>query len=248
MFKRFSRRQSIIQSDLFENFTDYHSHILPQVDDGVQSIEDALIALSELEKLGAQRVMLTPHIMELFHQNSSNTIRAAFANFESKYTGKIKLEIAAEYMLDAQFNEHLESGDMLTLWGNFILIETSYMSPPINFSATLHEIKSRGYAIVLAHPERYEYMGKDDYIDLKSDGALFQLNLLSLSGYYGKRTRDRAIYLLDNEMYNIMGSDLHNIDTFQKWIKRIELKPKQIEKLRQIKESQTKIDPTPNKF
>ncbi|MFI3249061.1 MAG: CpsB/CapC family capsule biosynthesis tyrosine phosphatase [Rikenellaceae bacterium] len=248
MFKRFTRRQSVLQSDLFENFTDYHSHILPQVDDGVQSIEDAIRSLSELEKLGVQRVMLTPHIMELFHQNSCNTIRATFANFKSKYNGKIKLEIAAEYMFDAQFNEHLESGDMLTLWGNFILIETSYMSPPINFSATLHEIKSRGYSIVLAHPERYEYMGKDDYKDLKSDGALFQLNLLSLSGYYGKRTRDRAIYLLDNEMYNIMGSDLHNIDTFQKWIKQIELKPKQIDKLRKIKESQNKIDPTSNKL
>ncbi|MFR9627834.1 MAG: CpsB/CapC family capsule biosynthesis tyrosine phosphatase [Rikenellaceae bacterium] len=236
MFSIFSQKQYLLKSDLFHGFTDFHSHILPSVDDGIRCVDDALKVLSEYESLGIKRVVFTPHIMEAFPENNTEYLRSEFEKFKSIYDGSIELHLAAEYMLDLEFDEYLERGNMLTLMDNYLLVETSYMSPPMNFESTLNEIRSKGYFVVLAHPERYGYMREGELEQLKSDGVLFQLNLLSLSGYYGKRVKDRAIYLLDNDMYNIIGSDLHNLETFQKWISQITLKSKQFEKLQRIKE------------
>lgn len=237
MFNLFLNKKSLIKSDLLCGLTDFHSHILPSVDDGIRCVDDAIKVLSEYENLGIKRVVFTPHIMESFPENSAEFLRSEFDKFRSIYSGSIELSLAAEYMLDSMFDEYLERGDMLTLQDNYLLVETSYISPPMNFETTLSEINSKGYFVVLAHPERYGYMREEELKQLKSDGVLFQLNLLSLSGFYGKRVKDRAMYLLDNDMYNIMGSDIHNLDIFQKWINQVTLKSKQLEKLHIIKES-----------
>jgi tyrosine-protein phosphatase YwqE len=80
---------------------------------------------------------------------------------------------------------------------------------------TLERIKAKGYYPVLAHPERYVYMGKKEYRKLKEMNVMFQLNLASLIGVYGKHTKGKAEWLLDRDFYGITGSDIHSIHGFQ---------------------------------
>ena len=208
----FLYKKSIAQSEILDNFTDYHSHILPNVDDGVKSVEEALAVLDSYQKLGVKRVVFTPHIMEDYPQNSAQFLRSKFEEFKRLYTGEIELSLGAEYMLDTKFEKHLDSGDLLTIVDNYILVETSYMSPPINFIELLKTIQSEGYFVVLAHPERYRYMQNDDYKQLKNIGVLFQLNLLSIVGAYGKGAEQKAKRLLHSGCYDFVGTDIHNLE------------------------------------
>ncbi|MFI3315416.1 MAG: CpsB/CapC family capsule biosynthesis tyrosine phosphatase [Rikenellaceae bacterium] len=237
MLNIFSRKKSLIKTDFFNDFTDFHSHILPSVDDGVKSLESAISILDYYESIGIKRVVFTPHIMENFSDNCSDYLKSEFKKFTHNFSGNIELSLAAEYMLDSGFYHHLESGKILTVWDNYILIETSYLLPPINLFDAIKDIKSKGYFIVLAHPERYGYMREDDLLLLKQEGVLFQLNLLSLTNYYGEMVQKRAIFLLENDMYNIIGSDIHNLEIFKRWIEQVCLKPKHIKILQKLKKN-----------
>ncbi len=237
MFNIFSRKRSLLLSDFFKGLSDFHSHILPSVDDGVRGVNNALQILAEYEHLGVKRVVFTPHVMEAFSKNNTEYLRSEFEKFNSLYNGNIEISLAAEYMLDNLFDEHLQSNNMLTLRDKYLLVETSYMFPPMNFEQTLKRISAKGYYVVLAHPERYGYMHVSELKQLKDNGVLFQLNILSLSGYYGGSVKDRAIYLLENGMYNLIGSDIHNLEVFQEWVRQIKLKPKQIQILEDLRDN-----------
>lgn len=194
----------------FDGFVDCHSHILPGVDDGVSRMEDSLLILSEFEKMGIREVVFTPHIMEDV-PNTPADLRKRFDAFCSQYTGPIRLRLAAEYMLDHHFEELLAGGDLLTHGDDtHILVETSYFNPPTNMDRTLFDLQSAGYQPILAHPERYMYMQREDYSSLKDKGILLQMNLGSLAGAYGAHVRDRARYLLSKGYYDMAGSDIHS--------------------------------------
>lgn len=222
----FSRKRPLIEA--LADCTDCHSHILPGVDDGIRTDEEALAVLAHFETLGIKRVIFTPHIMEDYPANNAPNLRAAFERFSNLYQGSIELSLAAEYMLDAQFHKHLESDDILTLWENYILVETSFIEAPLNVKVLIREIMSSGYFVVLAHPERYLYMHKQDYIELKEMGVLFQLNLTSLAGSYGKSVQKQAEMLLKMGYYNHMGSDIHNLKSFCRNIEKGKINPKQL--------------------
>ena len=102
----FKKQTSLVGSGILEGFTDYHSHILPGVDDGVQTLDESLYVLDCLEKLGVQSIWLTPHIMEDF-PNTSEKLRERFQLLLQYYSGGIALHLAAEYMLDNLFEERL---------------------------------------------------------------------------------------------------------------------------------------------
>lgn len=191
-------------------FTDWHSHILPGVDDGVQTMDEALEILRLYEELGIKSVWLTPHIMEDM-PNTTAHLRERFAEFQAAYTGNMQMHLAAENMLDNLFEERLESNDLLPLGknGDHLLVETSFFRPPMGLENILHRIKAKGYHPVLAHPERYAYMEIPDYRHLKEMGVKFQLNLLSLMGRYGRNVQKKAEQLLKYTMYDMAGSDLH---------------------------------------
>lgn len=180
----------------FRGFTDWHSHILPGVDDGVQTIEEALQILAEYERLGIKEVWLTPHIMEDI-PNTTCHLRNRFTELQVAYGGHVTLHLAAENMLDKLFEERLEQNDLIPLGkdGKHLLVETSYFNPPIGLQNILLRIKAKGYYPVLAHPERYLYMEDDDYKRLKSMNIKFQLNLFSLHGLYGKDIQKKAYKL-----------------------------------------------------
>lgn len=192
--------------------TDWHSHILPGVDDGVGTMEEALAILAEYERLGIVAVWCTPHIMEDI-PNRTAMLRERFAELQEQWKGAVELHLAAENMLDNLFIERLEAGDLLPLGpkGDHLLVETSYFNPPMHLYETLARIQSAGYYPVLAHPERYVYMSDKEYEKLRSTGVKLQLNLLSLTGIYGKTAQQKARELRKKEMYEFAGSDLHTI-------------------------------------
>ena len=218
-------------SSLLSHFTDHHSHILPGVDDGVKKMEVSLSVLDRYEQLGIDEVWCTPHVMEDI-PNTTEALKARFAELCEAYKGPIKLHLAAEYMMDALFEERLEQGNLLSLGneGNQLLVETSYFTPPMDMDATLKRIKQKGYYPVLAHPERYVYMDKKRYAALKEKEIRFQLNLSSLAGAYGSEAKDKAQWILKHDYYNMAGSDLHSSRNMEYWSVRA---PRALKKLLQ---------------
>lgn len=192
--------------------TDWHSHILPGVDDGVEDLEDSLAILSRMEDMGIRKVWLTPHIMEDI-PNTTEDLRSRFDELLTAYTGGIWLNLASENMIDALFAERLAARDLLPIGDNsdMLLVETSYFNPPVNLTETYERIKSAGFIPVIAHPERYNYIDSmSQYMEWKSIGVKFQLNILSLTGHYGLIAKNKAMDMLKNDMYDIAGSDLHH--------------------------------------
>ncbi len=225
------RKYTIISQ--LAGYTDHHSHILFGVDDGVKTLEVSLEVLRKYEEIGIAEVWCTPHIMEDI-PNTTEGLRARFAELQTAYTGPIKLHLAAEYMMDQLFDERLGHQDLLPLGddGNHLLVETSYYNPPIGMHDTLRCIKTKGYFPVLAHPERYVYMDKKDYRTLKEMEIKFQLNLSSLAGGYGETAEKKAHWLLKKGFYDLSGSDLHSLRNIQFWEKH--LREREIQRLKPL--------------
>lgn len=207
----FRKKHSPADRGIFADFTDWHSHLLPGVDDGVRTMEEALDILALYERLGVKAVWLTPHIMEEV-PNTTARLKERFAELKAAYGGTVDLHLAAEYMLDNLFRERLDTGDLLPLGeqGDCLLVETSYYNPPANMFGLLERIKTEGYFPVLAHPERYIYMDKDGYERLKKMGTRFQLNIFSLAGAYGKEIARKAKRLKEDGYYEFTGTDAHS--------------------------------------
>lgn len=195
---------------MLQGITDWHSHILPGVDDGIKNMEESLKAIAEMEKLGVAHLWLTPHVMEDY-PNETRMLRQRFEELKLAYNGNVKLHLASENMLDTLFEERLEKNDFLPLGerGTHLLVETSYYNPPMGMMNLLDQIKSKGYFPVLAHPERYQYMDAKDYKRLKEEGVLFQANYFSLVGAYGATAQKKLEWMLKNGYVDLMGSDLH---------------------------------------
>ena len=212
----FSKRYSIANSGILERFTDWHCHLLPGVDDGVQTMEEALQILASYEQFRVKEVWLTPHIMEDI-PNSTAMLRTRYAELKSAYKGPIILRLASENMLDNLFEERLAQGDLLPLGkeGKHLLVETSYFNPPYGLHNILLRIKSKGYVPVLAHPERYVYMGQEDYEQLKRLNVAFQLNLPSLVRAYGTDAKRKSKWLLKKMYYQFTGTDTHKLSAWE---------------------------------
>lgn len=221
----FKKRTSLKDSDIFRGFTDWHCHLLPGVDDGVQTMEESLRVLSLYEQLGIGEVWLTPHIMEDM-PNTTQGLKERFAELYATYQGNITLHLAAENMLDNLFEERLKKNDLLPLGkdGKHLLVETSYFNPPMGLNNILLRIKSKGYVPVLAHPERYVYMDEDDYKQLKNIGVRLQANLLSLLNAYGTDARRKVEWMIRECMIDMLGTDTHNFHAISQLVMKKQLK------------------------
>ncbi|GAA4274217.1 CpsB/CapC family capsule biosynthesis tyrosine phosphatase [Aquimarina gracilis] len=212
-----SKKKVPLSKIIPDNYVDIHSHLIPGIDDGVKTIYQSAYILEQFEKLGIKKVITTPHVMQQIWPNSSEVITN---NLKKLHTvlpplgiSKIKLQASAEYMMDDLFYECLKKGDILPLHKNYILVEMSTFSPPLNLGEILFEIKVAGYIPILAHPERYTFYHQNDlkkYDELKQSGFLFQLNLLSVSGFYGDQVKTIANKLIDQNYIDFTGTDIHN--------------------------------------
>lgn len=193
----FRKTVTLAQSGILKGMTDCHSHLLPGIDDGVETLNESLEILAEMERLGVRKVWFTPHVMEDI-PNETAALQQKFRELKQSYKGTMKLNLAAEYMLDNLFEKRLERDDLLPLeeGKRYLLVETSYFNPPMGLKNILLRIKSKGYYPLLAHPERYEYMQMKEYKALKETRISFQLNVPSLVGMYGRHVQDKAEVLL----------------------------------------------------
>lgn len=230
----FSSKANILECGLLEGGVDTHSHILYGVDDGMSSQKESLAALAYLEELGLKELWLTPHTMEDV-PNTSEMLNFRFEELKDAYSGSIELHLASEYMMDNLFMEHLSKHDLLThREEDDVLIETSTWSAPYSFWDNIKAIMKEGYRPVLAHPERYEYMNKNDYRKLVQMGVKLQLNYPSLTGFYGKHVADKANLILENGWYSMAGSDCHRLRVLTHQLEANELKKKTADDLQKL--------------
>ncbi len=223
MFFNF-KPKPILSELLPHQYIDIHSHILPGLDDGSKSITDSKILLEAVLKMGFKKLITTPHTMTAIWNNSPETINSACKTLCTalpKLAQALNIQAASEYLIDNHFIKLIKEQKLLTLKDTYVLVELSYLNPPFGLHEALFELQTAGYTPVLAHPERYRFYHNNfnQYHDLKKAGCLFQLNLLSTVGYYGKSVAQCANKLLKEGLIDFTGSDIHHkkhIDAFQK--------------------------------
>ena len=215
MFKLFSRKKS--DKPLFDVLrTDMHSHVLPGIDDGAQDVTMSLELIRGMKELGYSKLIATPHILWEMYPNTRDGILDVLDEMRDAIKEQqieIELYAAAEYFLDDHVAGLLKKKEpLLTFGDNYVLTEFSMASPPIDVKEILFEMRMQDYQPIIAHPERYVYLEQDKefYDELKDAGYLFQLNLMSLTGVYGKSVQRLANYLAEKEYYDLAGTDLHN--------------------------------------
>ena len=194
---------------------DVHNHLLPGIDDGSPSVEESLDLIKGLNGLGFQKFICTPHIMDGVHPNTKSTINAAFSDLNNALTergSKSQIFAAAEHMIDDGITPLIAKDNLCIMPGGYVLIEMSYLSESKALFQTILDIRNLGYKPILAHPERYNYYhyNFDMYKQIKDAGCLLQLNLLSISRYYGTEVKVAALTMLKSGMYDFVGSDLHH--------------------------------------
>lgn len=230
----FSKKYSFSDKRLLEGATDHHSHILFGVDDGASTPEESLAILGVLEQQGLKALWLTPHTMEDV-PNTTEGLKARFEELKAIYSGPIELHLASEYMMDDAFEKHLADNDFLThAEEGSVLMETSTWSGPYNFWELIDTTMRSGYRPVLAHPERYEYMGRKEYERLHNMGVRLQLNYPSLVGIYGSHVKEKAEMILRNGWYDMAGSDCHRQKAIERQLVQDVLKKDVIEALKPI--------------
>ncbi|MEP7255322.1 MAG: CpsB/CapC family capsule biosynthesis tyrosine phosphatase [Ferruginibacter sp.] len=217
MFNLFKKREAPVHfSGKLPVSLDIHSHILPGIDDGSPDIETSIELIRGLYNLGIRKSIATPHIIGDMYRNTPETIKNALEKVKiacKKAKINIELSAAAEYMIDDYFLGLLRSkAPLLTLHKNILLTEISYATPPVNLEAIISNILAEGYRPILAHPERYFFYHRnfDQYYRLKEMGFLLQVNLLSLTGYYGSGAKKAAKFILEKDLASLVGTDLHH--------------------------------------
>jgi tyrosine-protein phosphatase YwqE len=220
-----------------DNYVDIHSHLLPGIDDGSTSFAETLLLTQGMLEIGITQFITTPHIIEHVWENTKNDIQL----LETKTVLELQqhqvttpFKAAAEYLMDEQFIRLFQSGELLTLKDNYVLVEISYTNPPIQLYTIIFDLRVAGYIPVLAHPERYVFYhyNFNEYAKLKKAGCLFQLNLLAVVGYYGAGITKIAEKLLQKGMYDFVGSDVHHQKHIEAFSEKV--KVKEISSLKEV--------------
>lgn len=217
MFRLFSKKKHKNTAvDYASIKTDMHSHLLPGIDDGSPDLETSVQLVKGLKNLGYSKLITTPHIFWDMYKNTPKIISEKLHILqEALKENQLDIEIcaAAEYFLDEHTAELIRKKEpLLTISANMVLVEFSVMHMSINMKETIFNLLMAGYQPILAHPERYTYLAKNLQLfdDLKTNGCLFQLNLLSLAGGYGREVHEMARHFLNNDFYTIVGTDVHH--------------------------------------
>lgn len=237
MFSFFEKKNFLV--DHLHGLVDIHNHILPGIDDGAKTVEDSISLIKGFSEFGVTNFVCTPHIMHHYYPNTPKTIRKSFnllkKELEDKGLENISLDAAAEHMIDDNFEPILESGAVMPLRKYHMLVEMSFLQPSLNFDKSIAKVASNGYFSILAHPERYAFLHNNyaKYSAYKKSGMLFQINLLSLGNYYGSDIKKIALKLLDNDLVDFIGTDIHRIDQL-KFLKETKISQKTIKKINPI--------------
>ena len=215
MFSFFQKKEFLV--DYLHGLVDIHNHILPGIDDGAKTVEESLALINGFMEFGVKAFKCTPHIMHNHYNNTPKTILKAYEQLsdgvKSKGWSDVKIDCAAEHMIDDNFESILEEKKVMPINNQYLLIEMSYLQPSFNFDVSIEQIAKHQYFPILAHPERYMYYHGQygTYPSIKSNGVLFQLNLLSLTPEsYGPGVQKVSEKLLNDDLIDFVGTDIHN--------------------------------------
>ena len=203
-------------SDFSVLMVDFHNHVLPGMDDGSPSIEESLKMLNAWVDLGYSKVITTPHVIASMYPNTKEQILGQMYHLREVIEENnipLELEASAEYQIDFEFLDKLESGEVIPFGQqNYLLLELPWQKPAYSIADILFKVSLAGYEPILTHPERYVYLSADfkKYEKLKDRGLLFQLNMNSLTGLYGRAVQKVAEKLIKNGMVEFVGSDAHH--------------------------------------
>lgn len=225
----FYKKKKILKDLIPENHIDFHSHILFGIDDGAKTFEDSLFLVKSLMNMGISEIITTPHVIKHVWENTSEGIlnrQNEVVQLLAQENIHIPIRAAAEYLMDDEFVNLFKSQPLLTLKENYVLVEMSYINAPIQLYDIIFDLQVAGYKPVLAHPERYTFFHNNlnEYIKLKKAGCLFQLNLLSVMGYYGETVAKTAQTLLNNGLIDFASSDAHHFKHIQSFEGKVILK------------------------
>jgi len=215
--KLFGKREAMLApADLSVLGADIHSHFIPGIDDGSQSLEQSIELLTAMSELGYRKVVTTPHSMADGYKNTPDIILPGLEKLraEVKRVGlNMEVEAAAEYYLDHELEKKIGDGTVLTFGDKLLLFELPFLSEPNALAQVVFHMQTQGYRPVLAHPERYGFWHNDfaKYESLKDRGVLFQLNMIALAGAYGPQAKQIAERLIDAGHYELVGSDCHHM-------------------------------------
>ena len=199
---------------------DIHSHLLPGIDDGAQTLKESLELIKQFHLLGYSKLITTPHIISDHYPNNREIIYEKLYHVQESLKLEdidITLEAGAEYYLDIHFLNLIEDRYLLTFMKHYVLFETDYITKPIVLEEVIHSLLEKGYIPVLAHPERYRYLNNniEAYKRLKALGVLFQVNAKSLYNQ-SKSTSNMAHQLINHGLVDFIGSDAHRIRDLRK--------------------------------
>jgi protein-tyrosine phosphatase len=196
---------------------DMHSHLLPGLDDGVKNFEEAEQIILYFSKLGYKKLITTPHIMSDAYPNTAGAIQEKLGELNQFLIRKnisLKIQAAAEYYLDERLMQMISSDEPLLTFGkNYLLFETNFLSEPFFLKEFIFTATTKGYKLILAHPERYIYLQQNfaKAQDLLDRGILFQVNISSITGYYSRPAQQMAFALIDRGWVHWLGSDCHHL-------------------------------------
>lgn len=197
---------------------DLHAHLLPGVDDGVRTLDEALEAVRALQQLGYRGSVLTPHVYKGLYDNSPEGLAPALAALRRALAGAgldYAVALAAEYFVDEHLLALAGAGPLLGFGPpdrRHVLVELPYTSEPLLWGDAFGVLQQRGYTPVLAHPERYRFVAADPDTWLGRFSAYaikYQCNIGSLVGQYGAEAQAFARRLLDEGLPTFWGTDLH---------------------------------------
>lgn len=213
MWHWFKQKKSSIDLSFLK--IDVHSHLLPDLDDGVKTFDESINLIKKFEDAGFTKLITSPHVHELYRNTAQNILsRFEETKLKLKEAGiALDLQTAAEYNVDDWFLNQFNSNEvLLTFAEKYLLFETNFFAEPLILNDLIFKLKTKGFTPVMAHPERYFYLQKQiaRLEDLQQRGVYFQLNLVSLAGAYGPVAEKTARELIDRNMIQLVGSDCHN--------------------------------------
>ncbi len=220
ILKNWLGRSSVSDFDFSKLGTDMHSHLIPGIDDGSNSLEESIDMLLKFKNLGYKKIITTPHIKTGVFDNSSDLILSGAKLVQDEIKKRnidIEFEAAAEYFYDFSFIEKIEKNDVLTFSNNHVLVEYSFNQAPMGENEMFFALQMKQYNPILAHFERYPYYhgSTRKAEELRNKGIKIQVNLLSLFGHYGPQIQKQAALLIKERQVDLLGSDCHRIEHLQ---------------------------------
>ncbi|EHI99670.1 Protein-tyrosine-phosphatase [Clostridium sp. DL-VIII] len=197
---------------------DIHSHILPGIDDGSENMEMTLEMLRNAERNGTREIVATPHYLLEYGDATINEVKAlteevaAAANREGI---NIKIYSGQEIYYNENIIENFLQGNIGTINDSrYMLIEFPMHGFDNNIVDVIYELQVRDIVPIIAHPERYKPFREEPSLINKfiDAGYLFQINSGSIEGKFGESVRKTASLYLENNIYNFIGSDAHNVE------------------------------------